>query len=333
MPHIRMFFDDVKGRTTMKVTVTVSSNLKLSVNIQSNYGEARLSGTTHPFAPIGTLVERLVTDIPDDGGVHGMVFFYKSTRPRPEGFGKTARLDNSTQMESSLILIWREHNKLIAKKFNDLVDRVSNAELERFNEFSKSETGLSVSDTAKKIVYADSPVDNPADPAWTYKTLPTNTILQYICKRIALEDLDERAKTQHPSYTELLAKNDELEKALKFEQDYLKDKTEVHAGEIAGMQAKLDRAIDFQRVIVDKLADTEAKLSEKEARLTQTLEQLAEKNAALKTATMANLKYRDQIQDMLPLLDRLEKFPKWLLSGDSIMFLHAMRALKASNKI
>jgi hypothetical protein len=163
----------------------------------------KLTGATFPVVPAGTIVEKLSFRVPD--GLHGLAFFCKVDEPQRKGSGKTAYLDYTPQLSCSVLLSWEEDDKLIVKADKDM----ATAELARFNPFVRSEADVLVVDTNRKIAYVSNVLPrNAVDPMWMYKSVAMDTILEYITKRLTMQELDQRAASEQQARDELLELRD-----------------------------------------------------------------------------------------------------------------------------
>lgn len=255
----------------------------------------KVTAATYPFAPIGTLVEKFSTDVPDDG-LHAISFFHQ----------------DPTGVSSVLLLIWREGGKLVAQTPTNTPHDC----LRLFNRFSKSTTDLSISDAANRILYTDS-LTTPTDPTWTHKSVSTETILLYICRRISLAELDTQAQSPFPSYAELLERNTEL--------GYQKDSLEV---QLADKEDELSNALRDVQSVSEKLTSVNTQLDLAEMQIdslrTYTDRMDSQRNEAERVYTL----YHAKTGAMLPLLRLLEKFPQRALPVAARSFIAAMNELK-----
>lgn len=176
------------------------------IHVHSGYGSGpyiKLIGSTFPIVPAGTVVDKLSVKVPD--GLQGVAFFCKVEEPRRVGSGKTAYLDLTPRLSTSVLLIWEEDDKLIVKADKDM----SESELARFNPFVRSYVDLLVVDLDRKIVYVLDLLPRKAvDPMWTYKSISMEAILDYITKRLTLEELDQRANFEQRACDELMQLRD-----------------------------------------------------------------------------------------------------------------------------
>ena len=116
------------------------------------------------------------------------------------GSGKTAYLDHTPQISASVLLSWEENSKPIVKADKDM----SASELAQFNPFVRSDADVLVVDSERTIVYmSDLLPHKAADSAWTYKFVPMKAILEYITKKLTMEQLDERATSEQKARDEL----------------------------------------------------------------------------------------------------------------------------------
>ncbi|PCI28577.1 hypothetical protein COB55_03720 [Candidatus Wolfebacteria bacterium] len=173
--------------------IKVTDNKKLIVHVfgwTNNEGSVWLRGSTFPFVPVGTIVKRLSMDVPE-GDLHGMLFYCEVSGPRRMGSGKTAYLDNTTQISSNLLLCWREGDKLVVKCDEDM----SASELDRFSSFTRTNTSILVTDAGNQTVYISV---EPAEyiSGWTYKMVSMDSILKYITKKLTMEELDKQAVSE-----------------------------------------------------------------------------------------------------------------------------------------
>lgn len=165
----------------------------------------KLIGSTFPIVPVGTTVEKLSVKVPD--GLQGIAFFCEVEGPREVGSGKTARLDYTPQLSTSVLLSWGEENgKLIVKADEDM----SASELAKFNSFVRSDTNVLIVDSERKIAYVSGLLLREAvDPDWTYKLVSMEAILKRITKELTMEQLDEQATSEQRARDELLELRDQ----------------------------------------------------------------------------------------------------------------------------
>lgn len=179
-----------------------------TIHVCSGWGSSgyvKLVGSTFPIVPAGTIVDKLSANVPD--GLHATAFYCRVDGPRRMGSGKTAYLDDTPLISNSVLLGWEEDDKSFIRADKDM----SAAELARFNSFVRSDTDVLVVDTDRRIVYApDSMRSNNLDPMWTYKSVSMNTILEYITKKLTLEELDQRATSEQRARDELREIKEEL---------------------------------------------------------------------------------------------------------------------------
>jgi hypothetical protein len=156
----------------------------------------RLIGSTFPIVPCGTFVEKMCFAAQE--GLHAMLFFSRVDGPHRMGSGKTAYLDSAPKLGSSMLLMWREGEKVVAK-----TDGMSPTELSQFNPFVRSGTSIVVADANRKIVYVAGTDWGPLDPEWAYKKVSGNAMCEYIAKRRSLEELDAATEEEIRSRNEL----------------------------------------------------------------------------------------------------------------------------------
>ena len=173
-----------------------------SVDVFSGWGppgpHVSLIGATFPIVPVGTIVEKLVIKVPE--GLHALAFFSRAEGPQRMGSGKTAYFDCDPKLSSSILLAWVEDGKLLAKADADM--KVS--ELSRFNPFVRSDADILVVDAERKIIcVSDLLPRKSCDPLWTYKTVSTEAILEYITKKLTMEELAQRATSEQQARDEL----------------------------------------------------------------------------------------------------------------------------------
>ncbi len=162
------------------------SNIKVNQGIITMYfginNDAILAGSTLKTCPVATVVKQLSIPVPVDDGLHAIAVF------------------EYNQEDSCLILGWKENNKTVLKSDVDL----SITELSKFNPFLRSKVDILVSNTDLKIVYLFNPSRlKNTDPTWTYRPVSMNLILQYITKRITMEELDKQATPKQEKRDEL----------------------------------------------------------------------------------------------------------------------------------
>ena len=151
----------------------------------------KLIGSTFPVVPIGTIVEKLSIKVPE--GLHSLAFFCRAEGPHQMGSGKTAYLDSKPHLSASLLLSWKDDGKLFVKDDKNM----SAGELAKFNSFVRSDVDIFVVNTEKKIAYvSDLLCHKIVDPAWTYKSVSMEALLEYITKKLTMEQLDERATSE-----------------------------------------------------------------------------------------------------------------------------------------
>lgn len=172
-----------------------------TLKVYSGWGSGphvKLIGSTYPIVPAGTVVDKLSMKVPD--GLHAVAFFCRVDEPRRMGSGKTAYLDRTPCISSSVLLSWEEDGKLIIKADKD----ISATELAKFNPFVRSDTDILVTDTDHKVAYVSNTLPHSAvDPVWTYKFVSTDAILEYITKKLTLEELNDKATSEQQAYDEL----------------------------------------------------------------------------------------------------------------------------------
>jgi len=172
-----------------------------AVHVYSGWGSGphiKLIGSTFPIVPAGTIVDKLSVKVPD--GLQGITFFCKVEEPRRMGSGKTAYLDHTPQISASVLLSWEDDGKLIVKADEDM----SASELGKFNSFVRSDADVLVVDSERKIAYISDLLPRKAvDSAWTYKSVPMEAILEYITKKLTMEQLDGRATSEQQARDEL----------------------------------------------------------------------------------------------------------------------------------
>jgi len=165
-----------------------------TIRVYSGYGPGphiKLTGSTFPIVPAGTIVDKLSVKVPD--GLQGIAFFCRVEEPQRRGSGKTAYLDYTPQLSTSVLLIWEEDDgKLIVKADKDM----SASELARFNSFIRSDVDVFVVDSERKIAYSSFLPNKAVDPTWTYKSVSVEAILYYITKKLTMEQLDERVTSE-----------------------------------------------------------------------------------------------------------------------------------------
>ncbi len=161
------------------------------VNVHSGWGpgpHVKLIGATFPIVPTGTIVDKLSTKVPE--GLHALAFFCRVEGPHRMGSGKATYLDHNPKVSSSVLLAWEDEGKMFVKADDDM----KAPELSRFNSFTRSDADILVIDAERKIAYvSDLLPRKTADSAWTYKSVPMEVILEYITKKLTMEELDQRA--------------------------------------------------------------------------------------------------------------------------------------------
>lgn len=192
-----------------------------AVHVYSGWGSGphiKLIGSTFPIVPAGTIVDKLSVKVPD--GLQGVAFFCKVEEPRRMGGGKTAYLDHTPRLSASVLLSWEEGNdKLIVKADKDM----SASELAKFNSFVRSDADVLVVDSERKIAYVSDLLPRKAvDPAWAYKSVSMEAILEYITKKLTMEQLDERATSEQRARDELRELRDQ-NRRLEADNNFLKE--------------------------------------------------------------------------------------------------------------
>jgi hypothetical protein len=172
-----------------------------TIAVQSGWGfgpNVRLTGSTYPTIPVGMIVERLSVEVPS--GLQAIAFFCNTTEPRRVGSGSSAYTDRTPILSASVLLSWEEDDKLIIKADQDM----SASELARFNGFVRTSTDVFVTDVDHKIVYTSKVLEHdPADPTWIYKSVQMNSILEYVTKKLTMEELDQRAESEQQVLDEM----------------------------------------------------------------------------------------------------------------------------------
>lgn len=172
-----------------------------SVQVFSGWGSGpyiKLIGATFSVVPVGTIVDKLSIKVPE--GLHALAFFCRVAGPHQIGSGKMAYLDHNTKVSSSVLLIWENDGKVFVKADDDMTAQ----ELSRFNSFVRSDTDILVVDAERKIAYISDLLPRKAvDSTWTYKSVSMEAILEYITKKITMEQLDERATSEQWARDEL----------------------------------------------------------------------------------------------------------------------------------
>lgn len=171
------------------------------IHVYSGLGEGshvKLIGATFSVVPIGTVVDKLSIKVPE--GLHALAFFCEAKGPHWMGSRKATYLDLNLKLSSKVLLVWEDNGKIIVKADHEM----KAPELSRFNPFVCSDTDISVVDADRKIAYVSDLLPRKAvDPAWTYKSVSTNVILEYITKRLTMGELDERATSEQRARDEL----------------------------------------------------------------------------------------------------------------------------------
>jgi hypothetical protein len=159
----------------------------------------RLMGSSFPIAPSGTTVDILSVEIPE--GSHAVAFFSKTEGPQQVGYGLNSEVSHVVKKSTGVLLCWEDTNgKTIAKGNSEM----SASEMARFNPFVCSDTDVFVTDVTSKTIYTSGLSRKKAtNPAWTYKTVSMDSILEYVVKRITIEELDERATSEEHSRNQL----------------------------------------------------------------------------------------------------------------------------------
>jgi|GEM_PF-2134411 len=162
--------------------------------LSSGLGEGAkiiLTGSTFPVVPVGTAINKFSFAVPE--GVDAISLFCRHDGPHRVGSGKTARLDHKPRLSTLVLFSWMENGKAIVKSDTAL----SGSELAKFNPFVRSETDILVTDAEHRTAYVSDhlPRQN-VDPAWTYKTVSMDAILEYITRKLTLEELGERATSE-----------------------------------------------------------------------------------------------------------------------------------------
>ncbi len=172
-----------------------------SVNVQSGWGPGphiKLIGATFPIVPTGTIVDKLSTKVPE--GLHALAFCCRVKGPHCMGSGRMTYLDYNLKVSSSVLLAWEDEGKVLVKADDDM----KAPELSRFNSFTRSDADILVIDAERKIAYVSDLLPRKAvDPAWTYKSVSMDAILEYITKKLTMEELDQRATSEQQARDEL----------------------------------------------------------------------------------------------------------------------------------
>ncbi|HEV8666598.1 MAG TPA: hypothetical protein VN665_01980 [Candidatus Paceibacterota bacterium] len=171
------------------------------VNVHSGWGpgpHVKLIGATFPIVPTGTVVDKLSTKVPE--GLHALAFFCRVEGPHRMGSGKATYLDHNPKLSSSVLLAWEDDGKVMVKADDDM----KAPELTRFNSFVRSDADILVVDADRKIAYVSDLLPRKAvDLAWTYKSVSMDAILEYITKKLTMEELDQRATSEQQARDEL----------------------------------------------------------------------------------------------------------------------------------
>ena len=171
------------------------------VNVHSGCGPGHhvmLIGATFPVVPTGTVVDKLALKVPE--GLQALAFFCKVEGPHRMGSGKATYLDHNPKISSSVLLAWEEEGKLLVKADDDM----KAPELSKFNPFVRSDADVLVVDADRKIAYvSDLLPRKTVDLSWTYKTVSMDAILDYITKKLNMEELDQRATSEQQARDEL----------------------------------------------------------------------------------------------------------------------------------
>lgn len=173
----------------------------VGLRVVSGWGEGqhvKLAGATFSVVPTGTFVERLSIEVPD--GLHALAFFCRVEGPHRMGSGPTAYLEHNPKLSSKMLLAWRDDDKVILKADDDLTA----SELSKFNAFVRSGTDILVVDPERKTAYVSALLPRDAvDPSWTYKLVSMDAILEYITRKLTMEELDGRATSEQRNRDEL----------------------------------------------------------------------------------------------------------------------------------
>jgi len=165
-----------------------------SIWVYSGHGygpHVTLLGATYPIVPFGTVVDKFSVAVPS--GLNAALFLCQVTEPRRMGSGRTAYLDSTPLISTSILLGWEDDGKVFVKCDKDM----SVAEFNRFNPFVRSDATIVVLDREQRVAYfPDCFSQKTNDPDWTYKTVLVKDLLAYITKEITLEELDARATAQ-----------------------------------------------------------------------------------------------------------------------------------------
>ena len=171
------------------------------VNVHSGWGpgpHVKMIGATFPVVPTGTIVDKLSTKVPE--GLHALAFLCRVEGPHRMGSGKTTYLDHNPKISSSVLLAWEDDGKVIVKADDDM----KAPELSKFNPFVRSDADILVVDAERKIAYVSDLLPRKAvDPSWTYKSVSMDSILEYITKKLTVEELDQRATSEQQARDEL----------------------------------------------------------------------------------------------------------------------------------
>ena len=137
-----------------------------------------LAGTTFDFLPIGAPADKLRVVFPKEG-LEGIALCFVDK--------------GDLVLDIGLLLSWwNDKGKLIVKD----VKNMSLSELKLFNPFTLSKNNIWVTDKELKFVYSNKTNSGKTDPEWTYLTVSTRTLLEYITKKIPLEELSRQASSE-----------------------------------------------------------------------------------------------------------------------------------------
>lgn len=157
-----------------------------------------LLGATFPVVPAGTIVHKLSVKIPS--GLHSLAFLCRVDEPQRKGSRGTAYQDHTPVLSTCLLLCWEDNSKLFVKSDREMTA----AELAKFNSFVRSDANILVVDTDRKIAYVSNALPrNTIDSTWTYKVVATGAILEYITKKLTMEELDQRVISEQRARDEL----------------------------------------------------------------------------------------------------------------------------------
>ncbi len=180
--------------------ITVADRVA-AIRVNSGYGpgpHVRLIGSTFPIVPAGTVMDNFSVTMPD--GLHAMAFMCRFEGERERGSGRNRRLEHIIHSSCAVLLAWVEGGKSFVMDAADMKAE----QLAMFNSFVRSDENIFVTDTERKIAFVSGTLPRQLDPEWTYKCVPALYILDYIAKKITLDELDARAISEVAARDELV---------------------------------------------------------------------------------------------------------------------------------